>query len=79
VPLQDFTLDFRRDQEEEEDHQAFVYPQNQGLLDHQRADPNRHQRVVDQLVGRSQRRIHHGERRQHGGDSQRPRSLPGLL
>ena len=71
---QQLALDLEADQEEEDRHQAVVDPQQQRLVDRQRADAHAHGRVEEHLVEPRQRRVvedERGDRRRHQHDARR--------
>ena len=71
---QQLALDLEADQEEEDRHQAVVDPQQQRLVDRQRADAHAHGRVEKYLVEVRQRRVVEDERgdcRRHQHDAGR--------
>jgi hypothetical protein len=71
MPLEDLALDLEGDQEEEEDHQAFVDPQDERFVDDKDTDAHADRRVVNHVVHPGQRRVDDNERQAEGGEGER--------
>ena len=71
-PCQQLALDLQADEEEEHGHQAVVDPQQQGLVQRQRADAHGHGRVEQAVVEPFQRRVAGDQRGDGGGQQHQP-------
>ena len=65
-------LDFETDEQEEHRHQAVVDPVNQVLVDAGLADPHRHGRLKQELIGMVQRRVGEDQRQDRRCEQDNP-------